>query len=138
MHPASSEAESFVALAGPPSAHGRGRLRNAWWALVAIFLVHGLVVSTWVSRIPAVKSALHLSDGTFGMALLGSAIGSLIGIPVCGWLVTRFGSRRISTWTSIGFCLALMLPAFAVNAPTLFAALFALGWMAGSLWTRTV
>ena len=107
-------------------------LRRAWWAVVARFLIHGLAVSTWVSRIPSVKAGLHLGDGVFGFSLFGSAVGSVIGIPVCGWFVTRYGSRRACTWTSVGLCLALVLPAFAINAPTLFAALFVFGSMLGA------
>src|SRR4051794_19086723 len=87
------------------------RSRTAiWWAVVARFLIHGLVVSTWVSRIPAIKASLRLSDGVLGLALLGTAIGSLAAIPACGWLVSKAGSRSSSIWTSIGFCLALPLP----------------------------
>src|SRR5581483_310049 len=109
------------------------RSRHAiWWAVVARFLIHGLVVSTWVSRIPAVKASLRLSDGALGLALLGTAIGSLAAIPACGWLVGKTGSRSASIWTSIGFCLALPLPAFSTNAVFLFAALTVFGAMAGA------
>ena len=108
------------------------RLTSAWWAVAARFLVHGLVVSAWVSRIPAVQALLQLSNGALGMALLGAAIGSVSAIPVCGWLVSRYGSSRVANWTSIGFCLALVLPALAVNLATLFAALFIYGVMAGA------
>ena len=103
-----------------------------WLAVVSRFLVHGLVVSTWVSRIPAVKDSLGLSDGALGLALLGIAVGSLAGIPFSGWLVGRFGSRRACTWSSAGFCLALILPAFTHNAAQLFFALFAFGAAAGA------
>ncbi len=108
------------------------RLSSAWWAVSARFLVHGLVVSAWVSRIPAVQAQLQLSNGALGMALLGAAIGSVSAIPACGWLVSRYGSSRVANWTSIGFCLALILPALAINVTTLFAALFAYGAMAGA------
>ena len=107
-------------------------LRSAWWAVVARFLVHGLAISTWVSRIPSIKSSLHLNDGMFGLALLGSAVGSMIGIPVCGYVVSHYGSRRAATFTSSALCVALVLPAVAFNAWTLFAGLFVFGFMAGS------
>ncbi|MDQ1468743.1 MAG: hypothetical protein QOJ99_223 [Bryobacterales bacterium] len=100
--------------------------------VVSRFLVHGLLVSTWVSRIPAMKESLHLSDGALGLVLLGIAIGSLLGIPTSGWLVGRFGSRRASTWTNAGFCLALVLPVLARDATQLFLALLLLGAMAGA------
>lgn len=107
-------------------------LRRAWWAAVARFLIHGLAISTWVSRIPSIKSSLHLGDGLFGLALLGTAVGSVIGIPVCGYFVSNYGSRRAATFTSSALCVALVLPAFAFNTVTLFAALFVFGFMAGS------
>src|SRR5689334_12180458 len=108
------------------SAAGKG-----WWAVVVRFLVHGLITATWVSRIPAIKESLHLSDGVLGLTLLGAAVGSLTGIPICGWLVNRYGSNLVTTWSSVGFCVALVLPGLAVNAPTLFLALIGFGAMAG-------
>jgi MFS family permease len=107
-------------------------LRRAWWAAAARFLVHGLAVSTWVSRIPSIKSSLHLGDGIFGLALLGTAVGSVIGIPVSGYVVSHYGSRRAATLSSSALALAVILPAFALNAWTLFAALFVFGFMAGA------
>jgi MFS family permease len=109
-----------------------GRMARAWWAVCSRFLIHGLVISTWVSRIPSIKAALHLNDGIFGFTLLGGAVGSVVGIPLCGWAVTRFGSRTACTWTSLGLCASLIPIAFAFNAPTLFVTLFVLGAMAGS------
>ena len=75
-----SEARAF--------SQGSGR-RRAFWGVMACFLVHGLVVSTWVSRIASVKAALRLGDGALGVALLGTAIGSVTAIPLCGALVAQ-------------------------------------------------
>jgi hypothetical protein len=82
--------------AGLMRASQRAEHRRAFWGVMACFLVHGLVVSTWVSRIASVKSALHLGDGALGLALLGTAIGSVTAIPLCGALVVRRGSRAIA------------------------------------------
>jgi MFS family permease len=95
-------------------------------------LAHGLIVSTWVSRIASVKSSLHLGDGALGLALLGTAIGSVAAIPVCGVLVARYGSRTAVRWTGLGFAIALALPAFAVNWVTLFLSLLIYGGLAGA------
>jgi MFS family permease len=108
------------------------RIRAAWWAVVARFLLHGLVVSTWVSRIPVIQSALGLSNARLGLCLLGTAVGSVIAVPVTGWLITRFGSKPITTWSTAGFCLALAGPSFAWNGVTLFCALTVFGAMAGA------
>jgi MFS family permease len=117
------------AAALPNDARQRSR---AFWTTMACFLVHGLVVSTWVSRIASVKTALGLSDGSLGLALLGTAIGSVTAIPICGSLVARYGSRRTAQWTAAGFCLSLVAIAFAHDGHTLFAALLMYGAMAGA------
>jgi MFS family permease len=106
-------------------------LRRAFWGVMAAFLVHGLVVSTWVSRIAGVKRALHLGDGSLGLALLGAAIGSVASIPLAGALVTRFGSRRVTFWSGIGFCAALLPLAMARNLTELTAGLVLYGMASG-------
>ena len=112
---------------------GRSRRHTrAFWGVMAAFLVHGLVVSTWVSRIAGMKAGLHLGDGTLGLCLLGVAIGSIVAIPVCGALVTKYGSRRIATWTSVGFCLALIPLAVTRSVAMLVPSLVFYGIMAGS------
>jgi MFS family permease len=118
--------------AAPPCPVDAGQRSRAFWSTMACFLVHGLVVSTWVSRIASVKTALNLGDGSLGLALLGTAIGSVTAIPICGGLVARYGSRRMAQWTSTGFCLSLAAIAFARDLHTLFAALLVYGAMAGA------
>jgi MFS family permease len=56
----------------------------------------------------------------------------MIAVPLTGWLVTRFGSKRVTSWSTAGFCLALVAPSLAFNAATLFAALAIYGAMAGA------
>jgi MFS family permease len=107
-------------------------IRSAWWAVVARFLIHGLVVSTWVSRIPAIQTALGLTNARLGLCLLGTAVGSVIAVPITGWLITKFGSKPVTTWSTAGFCLALAGPAFASNGVMLFCALAFFGAMAGA------
>ena len=128
---AAASTQSFSVTRGSVSASDP-QLRRAFWGVMASFIVHGLVVSTWVSRIQSIKANLALSDGALGLALLGTAIGSVIAIPICGALVTRFGSRPSVTWTGIGLCSSLLFPGLAVDTTTLFAALLFYGAMAGA------
>lgn len=111
----------------------RRRLRAAWWGTVVLFLIHGLVVSTWISRIPAVKTALRLNDAVLGLALLGMAVGAVCTIPVAGWLIGRFGSKKTSIIASLVFCCSIVLPAFAFNALSLAIALLAFGAAAAAM-----
>src|SRR4051812_24053269 len=108
------------------------KVSAAWWAVISRFLLHGLIVSTWVSRIPAVQSALDLSSARLGLCLLGTAIGSVCAIPVTGWVITRVGSKRVTVWSTLGFSVALAAPAFAMDATSLFFALMLFGAMAGA------
>ncbi len=108
-------------------------MRAAWWGVVVLFLVHGLVVASWLSRIPAIQSALRLSNGVLGVTLLGSALGAVSTIPITGWLITRFGSRKITGVSSILFCCCVLLPALAWNAFTLALALFVFGALAAAM-----
>jgi MFS family permease len=121
-----------VTIEQPPAFPVQANLRRAFWGVMISFVLHGLVVSTWVSRIASVKTQLHLGDGALGLALLGTAIGSVAAIPVCGWMVGRYGSRRAVQWTGAGFCAALVLPALAWSEFSLFVALLFYGAMAGA------
>ena len=92
-----------------------------------VFLTYGLVVATWISRIPAVQSALRLNNFVLGLTLLSSAVGALCVIPAAGMLVGKYGSKRVILWLSTPFCLCLVLPSLAVNGVTLAVALFVYG-----------
>jgi MFS family permease len=109
------------------------RRREAWWGTATLFLVHGLIVSTWVSRIPAVQTRSHLANGVLGLTLLASALGAVCTIPVAGWAVTRYGSKKVTTAASVAFCLSILLPALASNAIGLAGALFVFGSLAAAM-----
>ena len=50
-----------------------------------IFLIHGLIIGTWASRIPAFQTHLHLSPAVLGRSLMMAAIGSVLAMPAAGW-----------------------------------------------------
>jgi hypothetical protein len=102
-------------------------------SVLAIFFLHGAVFATWISRIPAVKSAIGLSTGQLGVSLLGIAAGCIISMPLTGYVVSRFGSRSVTAMASLFFCVALIAPGFATSQWTLGAALCLLGLAAGGM-----
>ena len=108
-------------------------IRAAWWAIVVVFLVHGLLAATWVSRIPAIQTALRLNNAELGLTLLSSAVGAVCAIPFVGRFVTLYGSKRVTGVSSIAFCFGLVLPGLAVNAASLAASLFAFGATAAAM-----
>ena len=105
----------------------------AWWGTVVLFLVHGIIIGTWVSRIPAVQTALHLSNGILGLTLLSSAAGAVSTLPLTGRLVSRYGSKKATAVSSVLFCLAVVPLAIARSAPALAAALFLFGAFAAAM-----
>ncbi|HYP13268.1 MAG TPA: MFS transporter [Bryobacteraceae bacterium] len=108
-------------------------LQRARFATSVIFLVHGLLIATWISRIPSVQQALGLSSGVLGMALLAIALGSLISMPFTGGLVARYGSARPTLAGTIALALSLPLIAAASNLWVLGAAMLFYGAAAGAM-----
>jgi MFS family permease len=107
--------------------------RRARAAVTFVFVAHGALFGTWVSRIPAVKDDLGLGEAELGLALFGAALGTLVALPVAGLTVARIGSRPGTRWGLPVFAAILPLIALAPNLPTLFVALFAFGAAAAML-----
>jgi len=115
------------------SAHLQPALRASRLAVLAVFFVNGLVIGTWVVRIPAIKEKLDLGEGLLGVALLGAAVGALVAMPLVGALVSRFGSRRVVGTAALVLSLSLLAPALAPNLPFLVPALVIVGAANGGL-----
>ena len=108
-------------------------LKSARVSVAVVFFIHGLLVSNWLARIPAVQADLHLSSGVLGLALLGASAGAFAAIVWIPRLLGRFGSARVTTWSSFGLCAALALPALATSALSLAVALVVYGALAGAM-----
>jgi MFS family permease len=110
-----------------------GSLWPARVAAASFFLLNGIAIGSWVTRIPDVQRRLALSEGSLGLALLGAALGALVAMPVSGWLVGRFGSDRMMFASGAGICLVLPLLPLAPSLPVLFLTLFLFGIVFGAL-----
>jgi MFS family permease len=64
-------------------------------AVAAFYFCQGLCFASWASRIPDIKTKLHLSAAELGSILLALPMGQLIMMPVSGRLVTKYGSRSV-------------------------------------------
>jgi MFS family permease len=110
--------------------------RSTWAARVAvlgIFFLSGFGFASWAVRLPAVQEKLSLSEGLLGVALLSMAAGSLVSMPLAGWLVSRLGSRSVVGATALASYLALPLLALAPSLALLIVALAFAGASGGSL-----
>ena len=70
-------------------------LNRVRWATSLFFFAMGFCFSSWASRIPDIKSFLHLSESELGSLLFALPIGQLIAMPFSGKIVTQYGSRKI-------------------------------------------
>ena len=93
-------------------------------AVAVFFFVNGAALASWVPHIPAIKSRHLMTDGTLGLVLLSMAVGSVLALPVAGWLVGRLGSRVTTAAAGVALCLALPLP---IASPSVFALSLSLG-----------
>jgi MFS family permease len=64
-------------------------------AVALVYFCMGLCFASWASRIPDIKTSLHLNDGMLGSILFALPVGQFLMMPFSGKLVTHFGSRRV-------------------------------------------
>lgn len=84
-------------------------------SLSLYFFMAGFGFATWASRIPSIKTLFDLNEAQLGNLLLTMPVSSLIGLPISGWLVSRFDSRLPLFTSFIFFALSLALIGFAGN-----------------------
>jgi len=61
--------------------------------LSLFFFISGFSFATWASRIPTIKTTFDFNEAELGSILLAMPVGSLIGLPISGWLVSKYNSR---------------------------------------------
>lgn len=76
-------------------------------AVALIYFSLGLCFSSWASRIPDIKTALHLNDALFGTILFALPVGIFLMMPISGRLVTRFSSRKVLLVALPGYTISL-------------------------------
>ncbi|GAA4069088.1 MFS transporter [Streptomyces hundungensis] len=81
----------------------RDEYRRSQAAIAALFCCLGFQYATWVSRIPALKTRLDLSEAELGLLLMVCGAGAALSFPLVAVLTRRFGSRRLA----VGSALAL-------------------------------
>ena len=64
-------------------------------SITVFFFMSGLCFASWASRIPDIKNALELNDAELGTILFALPAGLMVSLLFSGWMVTRFGSRRM-------------------------------------------
>lgn len=107
-----------------------GNLRNKRIAVGACYFVPGVVFASWASRIPDVKSIMHLSNGQLGSVLFAIPAGQLLMMSLSGLIVSRFGSKKSLVLAEVLYAFSLFLIGCSTAVSHLVASLVALGMMA--------
>ncbi len=91
--------------------------------LSVFFFISGFCFSSWASRIPTIKTFFGYNEAELGTILLFMPTSSLIGLPISGWLVSRYDSRIPMFFAFISLSVSLCAVGFATSSVGLIASL---------------
>lgn len=97
------------------------------------FFIAGFAMAAWAPLVPLAKARAQLSEGSLGLLLLGLGAGSILAMPLAGYLCARWGCRRVIVGASVLICLMLPLLASASTLPLLIAAVLLFGAGMGAI-----
>ena len=103
------------------------RAATTRWSIASIFFLNGFVFAAWVPHIPELMDRHGLSAGQLGSVLLAMAAGAMCALPFAGGVAGRFGSRAVTIFCAVAFCLVLPLPVLVPSATLAALALFVFG-----------
>jgi MFS family permease len=101
-------------------------------AVALSYFSMGLVFATWASRIPDIKTSLHLNDAMFGTILFSMPVAQFLMMTFSGKLVTHFGSRKVLLFALPLYTICLINIGLVKEGWQLAIALFSFG-LAGNL-----
>lgn len=84
----------------------RGLALPLAWRVYGAFFLYAFAMGGIFPRLPEIQRAMHVAEGAFGLALIGTACGTLVSLTFAGRLLERVGHRR----ALIGF--TALLPIF--------------------------
>jgi len=94
------------------------RVSRARRAISTIFLLNGAGIGAWAVHVPTVQARGGFDTATLGLLLLTIAAGAMVAMPLCGALIARYGSRRLTLASGLLFPLT-MLALIAAPSPLL-------------------
>ncbi len=105
----------------------RSYLNRIRIAVSLFYFGMGFCFASWASRIPDIKTALHLTDGDLGTILFALPMGQLLAMPFSGKAVTKYGSKTVIIIALVLYAFSLTNIGLATSSFQLAAALFCFG-----------
>lgn len=102
-------------------------------AVSGLFLVNGFLYASWTARLPELQNSFGIDDAQLGSVLFCIAFGSIIAMPISGWLASKFGSDKMTILWSILFVLSVPFIPIFHNIWVVRAVFFVFGMCTGSM-----
>lgn len=97
------------------------------------FLAAGFVMACWAPLIPFAKTQVGATEGTFGLLLLCLGLGSIVAMPLTGYLSARMGARPMILLGGYGLVAILPVLVLAPSVALLAVALAVFGAALGTI-----
>jgi predicted MFS family arabinose efflux permease len=108
-------------------------LTRARWGVGLIFFVNGAAFASWVSRIPALRAGMALSDGALGSVLFAMSCGVLLSFPLAGKGAQLLGARQLALLAGVALLLMLPMPFLIGIVPSLVLVMLEVGAALGAM-----
>lgn len=97
------------------------------------FFVAGLGMAAWAPLVPFAKARIGIDDGSLGLLLLCIGAGSMLAMPLTGFLTGKLGCRAVILMAGLGLCIDLPLLALMDSLGGMAAALLLFGAAIGMI-----
>ena len=108
-------------------------ITRARWGVALVFFVNGAAFASWVSRIPALRAGMALSDGTLGSVLFAMSCGVLLSFPLAGKGAQLLGARQLALLAGVVLLLMLPMPFLIGIVPSLVLVMLEVGAALGTM-----
>ncbi|MFK3971971.1 MFS transporter [Pseudomonas sp. NPDC087358] len=79
------------------------------WSYRLTFLLSGMALGAWAPLVPFARDRAGIEEAELGLLLLCFGLGSLLAMPLAGWLTTRNGCRFVALLGGLLICSMLPL-----------------------------
>jgi MFS family permease len=108
-------------------------IARARWGVGLVFFVNGAAFASWVSRIPALRAGMALSDGALGSVLFAMSCGVLLSFPLAGKGAQLLGARQLALLAGVVLLLMLPMPFLVGILPSLVLVMLEVGAALGTM-----
>src|SRR5579862_7002410 len=122
-----------MTAAPPLASDSMAAIARARWGVGLVFFVNGAAFASWVSRIPALRAGLGLSDGTLGSVLFAMSCGVLLSFPLAGRGAQLLGARQLALLAGVVLLLMLPMPFLVGIVPSLVLVMLEMGAALGTM-----